>query len=490
MSSEMKESADHQLDGNEDNHAKETDSPTAAAVGESWETPADPLEDDFDIFDECWAAADPHRAPRLTRATDAGQERSATEETRAAQSPVGTVSGAFVASHLIPVDDRTTRRLNAISEFKRQKNFAQRFVAPMETLPFHHLVSFAPLAAAFMQSEATAAIVATDPTDNAIDARHQFYRQILTARGVPANEAALFDDVVRCRLTGRTAGRLRFLDWLVTLPDALAGSAETYRAELLFFKRRVYEAGDDLRTFIEIGESELPVYFGGTWLADLPAERLTKLLLDALDAGFTVDSGTLATGEIDNTTGTRISESHQRTRRRQPSASLSPDAPYSTGSSRVDFRVASDDEECGINQPLVGGLDHLTANFGGRRFRLKLNDYWSGWQRAACAAGFDFDYLETVADARALRFYELTKLWRASTKGAAAKQLPLRMEITYKLLAALLPLPILRSESQIRGQITQMVEQLEGNNYIRRFTFRSDELMSDWKSRIVFEFAN
>ena len=34
--------------------------------------------------------------------------------------------------------------------------------------------------------------------------------------------------------------------------DDLAGCAEIYRAELLFWKRRVYEAGDDLRTFIEI----------------------------------------------------------------------------------------------------------------------------------------------------------------------------------------------------------------------------------------------
>jgi len=121
--------------------------------------------------------------------------------------------------------------------------------------------------------------------------------------------------------------------------------------------------------------------------------------------------------------GLEAAASRQRTRRRQTPESGSFDEHYSTGGGRIGFWIYADgdDEEkekhqrggdaSPINDPPRGA-----GHSKDRIFRLELSDYWVHWQRAARAAAFDFDYLETITDAHALRFYELTKLQRVSLR--------------------------------------------------------------------------
>lgn len=95
-------------------------------------------------------------------------------------------------------------------------------------------------------------------------------------------------------------------------------------------------------------------------------------------------------------------------------------------------------------------------------------NYWFEWQQAAKKANFDFDLLNNLFDARAIRFYELAKLWRAISDRAetesftnknsnkTSKNLYNRTEISYEKFAALIPIPYLRSENEIEYQIKDL----------------------------------
>ena len=441
----------------------------------------------FNVFDQLWAAADPRRAPRLLtepakQATNSERERIPLTTKRSVQPPQvsNTPANAISATSFTPTDTAGVARTNPVREMERLDAFNRRAAVPLEILPFHHLISFAPLASVPAQMTLPPAESAAMVGD--AEARRQLCWQALAANGIPVREAALFDDALRCRLNEYAEKRITETDWTVIYHDALAGCAEIYRAELLFWKRRVYEAGDDLRTFVEIKETDLLAYFNGTALTNLSGGRITQLFLDSLNASFTLDVRSAATGKDGALPESETAAARQRTRR-WTSSSGPFDEHYSTGGGRIGFWIYSDgDEEGGGESP--GGASRSED----RIFRIELSDYWLRWQRAARAAAFDFDYLETITDARALRFYELTKLRRVSPEQSSATTLPTTMTIAYAALAALLPLPRLHSERRINEQLARIIEPLK-NGYVRSFAFRTDSSGAAERSpQIVFRF--
>lgn len=66
------------------------------------------------------------------------------------------------------------------------------------------------------------------------------------------------------------------------------------------------------------------------------------------------------------------------------------------------------------------------------KYRTGLTPYWYDWQQTAIKAGFDFELLENLPDARAIRFYELTKLLRVTSYDETTNNLPGALEIDYE----------------------------------------------------------
>lgn len=137
-------------------------------------------------------------------------------------------------------------------------------------------------------------------------------------------------------------------------------------------------------------------------------------------------------------------------------------------------------------------LDNLTAPFDlAFSAQVPLAAYWNAWREAARSSRFDFDYLETIREARALRFYELTKLWRALSRITESAGLPAKMEIEYEKFAALMPLPLLNGESRIKAQIARMIQPHKEGGYVKSFSLKSSlEALGGRRTRLVFRFGD
>ena len=129
-------------------------------------------------------------------------------------------------------------------------------------------------------------------------------------------------------------------------------------------------------------------------------------------------------------------------------------------------------------------------------YRLSLAEYWLDWQSAACAAVFDFDLLANLTDVRAMRFYELTKLWRlraiagTASDTTAAVALPNSLEIEYDRFAALMPLPRLRTDWEVAYQIREIIKPLKAAGYVKSFAVKDDWRGLNRAGRLVFKFSD
>lgn len=432
-------------------------------------------------FDADWSDCDPRTAPLLAElqrirreelqaAIEAAGERDAEQPLALADLDAPTLLSARRGDAFGPVA-ATERLLDSVNR---------------AAMPFHHLISAVLLAPSAGLTETERAVYQSRPADTA--ARRQLFWQSLIARGASAKEAALFDDAIECRCLefGGTDRRLIEVDWEVLYRDPLEGCAELYLAEMFLCKRRVYEADDGLRAALEVAADDLARYLPEDVFAPLVAGSIERLFCDGLTASFTLavsdsknpNAGTGKQPPDKSGTSGRIVKSPKivESEKRKIFHDY-----FDRGATEIAARV-----ETWLSQS--GGQPEKTI------YRLRLGDYWLDWQRAARRAGFDFDYLETLNDARRVRFYELTKLWRGAAASSLAASDPdgriaARMEIEYERFVALMPLPPLTSEREVSRQIGALIEPFRKHGYVKSFAVRGDGRDNAMRrARLVFRF--
>lgn len=350
--------------------------------------------------------------------------------------------------------------------------------------PFHHLLSAARM------------IPAETPSDKKGEERRRLFWQSLAAHGVTASEAALLSDSLNCHFIERAGDALVEIDWEVMYRDDLAGCAEIYRAELFTWKRLLYGMGKELGSVIEINGAELPEFSDTGLLNAANAGRKHRLFLDNLFTPFEFAISLTKSRAPDDDSSDAANNNKKLN---NESDSVGGDHYYSYESKRIESWIAVPGNKTTGHRRLsaVAGDDVMDADgensgaseFGGTLYRFKLDAYWRDWQRAALISGFDFGYLETIADARALRFYELTKLWRAGLVKKKGAGVPKKMEIEYAKFAALMPLPLVNSEREIRRQIALILEPFKTGGYLKSFAVKPDPHRNGSRyARLLFRF--
>jgi hypothetical protein len=330
--------------------------------------------------------------------------------------------------------------------------------------------------------------------------RRDLFRKSMAESGVPANEAELLDKPLGCHFTGYSGETPFEADWRVLSYDSLQGCAEIYLAEMFLIKRRIYEAGDNLRAGFELSSADLLRYLSVEKVAPVLAETINQLFLSSLSSSFTlnVNGGTneieadaIKNQAAENQTiekpGKTVSDSSKNFKSRaarlgkRVESWISRNAEEEGGQENKEYedvkgvQSAEDGKGDNDNRKDVGYENDTVI------YRLRLADYWLDWQRTARLSKFDFDHLQTISEAGAVRFYEMTKLWRVPVAVGAGNKLPAELEIEYEKFAALLPLPVLHSARDIKLQIGDLIEPLKGEGkgtgrgaYIESFTLGSD----------------
>lgn len=366
-------------------------------------------------------------------------------------------------------------------------------------LPFHHLISFKRLAPAF--DSVPAKEKKTSPSLNqpmnvmSPQERRDSFRRLLSENGESENKAQLLDVPLGCHFTDYSGDIPFEADWYVLSRDSLEGCAEIYLAEMFLVKRAVYEAGGNLRSGFELRGADLTSYSPLESFTTVFAETFDQLFLNNLASSFTlnVTGGTKDTedDEIKN----RTAENQAIEKPVKTAGQFSKDLSRCVTrlGNRVESRMSMDGqnesvEEDGEYEDATGGQttgsgknadgnqnDGNDENDEGYEnadviHRFRLSAYWLDWQKAARLSNFDFDYLQTLTDARIVRFYELTKLRRVSSATQADGSLPDTLEIEYETFAALMPLPVLHAEQEVKRQIGSLIEPLKsGNGYVGSF---------------------
>lgn len=432
--------------------------------------------DIFSDFDSDWDDCDPLTAPLLTGSSQTKREQSLAAVEAAKRRELEQSQILENLNESVKVSDPSNDIFDRFAAVEHLLDLVNR-----AALPFHHLIPAALLTPATDLTKAGRAVYQSRPAHSA--ARQQQFWQSLAARGVSAKEAALLDDSLACRYLefGGNDNRVIEVDWEVLHRDPLEGCAELYLAEMFLCKCPIYQAGDDLHAALELNNDNLGQHLPEGIFAPLVSGSIGGLFFDGLSASSTLtisanrknpsDSGELREDKS-GVFGKAVKS------RKITVASDYFDRYVTTVFSRIEKWLSRSNGE------------NENSKDGKRIYRLRLGDYWLDWQRAARLARFDFDYLQTVPDARAVRFYELTKLWRtASAPLTKDGKPPLRLEIEYERFAALLPLPLMTSEREIIRQIDKLIEPLGKRGYVKSFAVKAD-----WRggsaraSRLVFRF--
>lgn len=331
----------------------------------------------------------------------------------------------------------------------------------LPTLPFHHLISAAQLtsASAINSLGANKSISTISHAE-----RLQFFWHSLAANGISAKEAALFDDSLEGYFVQKVDNQLIEVDWEVLYFDELQGCAEIYRTEMLVCKRRIYEAGEDLRVVLELSDKDLNPYLNQEIFTLLTNSTAEKLFFDSMMSSFNLTiSG--------STSGSRDSKNGNDKKLKKFGKAVSGANPHNINAYRG---LSSKRIESWMGREGNESDESNKHTFKNSIYRIRLSDYWMDWQRAARIAKFDFNYLQNLTDVRAIRFYELTKLWRVSEAADKADKKSNKLEIDYDKFALLMPIPKLSSEQEIVRQIRQLIKPLKADGYVKSFRVRKD----------------
>lgn len=330
-------------------------------------------------------------------------------------------------------------------------------------MPFHHLIPAALLGlnSSFLHQDVT-----TCGLDKSSPGKRCFW-QVLAERGISAREAALLDDSVEYSFIELVGNQFIQVNWEALHYDALAGCAELYLAEMFLCKERVYKTGNQVPDSLEFSSDELAGYLPKKIFYPF-VENVAKLFLSSLSANYTLTASLIDFDLID-------SDKPQKAR-------FFSDL-FKSYLTETANRVKS-----------RSGREATTKHKQKGAYTITLADYWRHWQTAARLANFDFDFLHTLDDAHAVRFYELTKLRRVpnnrtDTQTDDWSPVSKKLDIEYEQFAALMPLPRMSDERDIKRQINQLIKPLRAAGYIKSFAIKPNEQDTSARgARLVFRF--
>lgn len=366
-------------------------------------------------------------------------------------------------------------------------------------LPFHHLIAAASLSSEFIteQGEKSSRSRWLVEEMSSEERRRRCLRSLISA-GTSISEAALFDKTLERHTTDIDGNRLMETDWEVSYFDELEGCAELYLAEMMVVKRRIYRAGEDLRTHLEIPAAELDAYLDRDLFEMVAGRDPGDLFCHSLRANFALT----VSGNRKFLTNQKQIEEQQRHQSNQSNAKgqTAQNKSRKLDEDRADNLIIHQiDASQTFNSRRVAAvkIDGKSLNQGDLSanayyYRVELSTYWLDWQRTARRAKLDFDLLATLTDARTIRFYELTKLWRAfSMRDDESGELTATMTIKYTDFAALLPLPRYQCKRAVTAQIRELIRPLKASGYVKSFSVKED-----WRhigmrdAEVVFRFRD
>ena len=425
-------------------------------------------------------------------------------------------------------DPLTAPSLSELNQNREKRQiYSTKEIKNVIMFPIHHLIPAEKLSSVFLKTSGS--IIKSQTAEEYRNRRRMFWES-LAENSVDAKYAAFLDDSLWCRFNDLSEEKIVEVDWEVLYYDDLQGCGEIYRAEMLSFKRLVYEADSELRKVLEIKDQEFLQYYSPDKFGNVEIEYYKELFFDSLIAPFTITVSGFKNinNEISNDESyIKSSKNKQNSRVKKKLLSETFDFYRAFSAKRIESWMSEEynaeknhngdevDKGCLIipdrrmatqtlsskKKPSQAKETPKNHDFS-TTYRLSLTDYWFEWQRAAKRSDFDFDLLSNLSDARAVRFYELTKLWRAvpdaektenftrKTLNKTSKNLPKRMEIGYEKFAALMPIPYLRYENEIKQQIKELIEPLKECGYVKSFA-----LKSDWRGffsggKLIFSFMD
>lgn len=398
---------------------------------------------------------------------------------------------------------------------------ADRLLAAVNiaVLPFHHLIVFEHLAPALdsvpAKQKKTSSSLHQPTSLMSSQERRDLLRRSLAESDEFADEAQLLDEPIGCHFTGYSGEAPFEVDWRVLSRDSLEGCAEIYLAEMFLVKRTVYEADEDLRVSLELRSADLLRYLPFGSFAPVSAETFDQLFLNNLASSFTLNitgvvndakdeeiknraDANQAIGKPVENVGQVLTDSTSRATQlgNRVESRMSMNAEDESVKEREEYKNVAGGQSAERDRGVDGNWNNEGHESNNVIHRLRLSDYWLDWQRAARLSGFDFNRLQNVGDARAVRFYELTKLWRVTSPVKAGEKLADHLEIEYETFAASMPVPVLGGERKIKRQIESLLEPLiephggDGKGYVESFAvhFKTLPATNDSTALLVFRF--
>jgi len=340
-------------------------------------------------------------------------------------------------------------------------------LALLMSMPFHHLISareiYSSLSAKAKQSNKSINIPSIYESPNE---RLKLFQSSVVSAGRSSSQlkkqktqpqskkqSIILNRFIQLGLTNTAPSGEKFeFDWQVIFNDELQGCAEIYRAEMLIFKRMLYEQEENLKSPLKLTNENFSKYLDYELFDSLTGNETEKLLINSLSAKHRISVTTLD-------------------RRSNESISNNEEFKRTTNKKRKSEAVFNSEENLSI---LIGRLHGWESYLINELmiYELKTGAYWSKWRQAAKLAKFDFGLLEKMNDARLIRFYELTKLLRLASYNETEQSLPAELEIDYESFILLMPLPKYLTDNEIKNQIQNLILPLKKIDYINSFSFR------------------
>jgi len=396
-------------------------------------------------------------------------------------------------------------------------------LALLTSMPFHHLISaqkiYSSISAKAKQSNTPVNIPSIYVSPNE---RLKLFQNAATS-GKPfsqsENHLSKFESDDQFVLLNRfielgfidtaPSGEKFQLNWQVIFNDELQGCAEIYRAEMLLFKRMIYEQKEEPKSILKLSNGSFSKNLDYELFNFLTGNETEKLLLENLSTKYKI-SLTTVNEESDKNNGFISKKIRRNSRKRKlekfpfnSEENLSilvgrlrgwesyPAGDFRTNSDEIcESTNNSDGERLGKNFESILSSNHV-FDIGGKLliYELKLGAYWAKWRQAARLARFDFDLLESLDNPHSIRFYELTKFLRLASYSETEQFLSTKLEVGYESLASLMPLPKLKTKEEIKTQINNLIIPLKKASHLKLISYRSCG-KNQKDIIIIFEFEN
>lgn len=350
-------------------------------------------------------------------------------------------------------------------------------LALLTSMPFHHLISAQKIYSSLSENAKQSNNLNIPSIYESPDERLKLFQSTVASTAKPylqaekqrsedqsEKQSILFNRFIQLGFNDTTPSGENFeLDWQVIFNDELQGCAEIYRAEMLLFKRMLFEQEENLESQLKLTNENFSTYLDYELFDSLTGKETEKLLINGLSAKYRLSVTTL-----DNP-GSNNEESKPIANKKEKS------------------KTAFDSKE---NLTILIGRLRGWESYPIKEsliYELKTGAYWSKWRQAARLANFDFDLLENL-DPLSMRFYELTKFLRLASYNETEQSLPVELEIGYEILTLLMPLPRLETEKEIKNQIENLLSPLKKIKYLKFFYSKCG--LKNTSYQIILKFQN